>query len=306
MFWALVMLLGGVFFLFYTLTQVRKQRRYFREVNQPLVRKLVGDIGQAIDLRTLDEANLLQRGKSRVVNAYYQLGSHPALKVAVITCLIVVFSIYVNQTYIRVNQMFFSSGIMLVLMLFGINWLQAKEKQRFEEAFPDALTMLASAVSSGEGLMQSFMFVGHTMDGPVGKEFKKMGERLQMGESSTAVFNKSCQRLPYASFHFFVITMRANIDRGGQIKEVVAKLNRVMFSARAIEKKKYALTSEARVSAKIVGALPFFFLFLLQYISPDNFEFVMFHSDGRPILYYVIISECIGMGLIWVLMKGVR
>ncbi|NOJ24261.1 type II secretion system F family protein [Vibrio coralliilyticus] len=306
MFWSLVMILGGVFFLLSVLLQDRRRRQYFKDVSQSSVSQLVGDVGQAIDLRTLEETSWLQQGKSRVISSYYQLGSQPALKVIAIIILGLVVSIYVNQTYFRVHQVAFSIGINLIFMLLGMNWLQAREKQHFEEAFPDALTMLASAVSAGEGLMQSFIFVGRTLDGPVGKEFKKMGDRLQMGESTNAVFSKSCQRFPYPSFHFFVITMRANIDRGGQIKEVVAKLNRVMFSARAIEKKKYALTSEARVSAKIVGALPFFFLFLLQYISPDNFEFVMFHPDGRPVLYYVMISECIGMGLIWLLMKGVR
>lgn len=306
MFWSFVMIFWGAFFLISILVQDRRRRRYLSDVSQSSVRQLVGDVSQAIDLKTLDETSWLQQGKNRVISSYNQLGSKPALKIAVMVCLGLVVSVYVNQTYFRVHQAAFSVGMILVLMLFVINWLQAREKQYFEDAFPDALTMLASAVSSGEGLMQSFMFVGRTLDGPVGKEFKKMGDRLQMGESTTAVFNKSCQRFPYPSFHFFVITMRANIERGGQIKEVVAKLNRVMFSARAIEKKKYALTSEARVSAKIVGALPFFFLFLLQYISPDNFEFVMFHPDGRPILYYVMISECVGMGLIWLLMKGVR
>lgn len=84
------------------------------------------------------------------------------------------------------------------------------------------------------------------------------------------------------------------------------RLNRLMFGARAIEKKKLALTSEARASAKIVAAIPFIFLFMLQYLSPENYEFVMFNPAGRPILYYVLISESIGILIIWLLMRGVR
>jgi Flp pilus assembly protein TadB len=84
------------------------------------------------------------------------------------------------------------------------------------------------------------------------------------------------------------------------------RLNRMMFNARSIDKKKYALTSEARTSAKIVAAIPFFFLFVLQYLSPENFEFVMFDPDGKVILYYVLISEAIGIAIVWGLMKSVR
>ena len=176
----------------------------------------------------------------------------------------------------------------------------------FEESFPDALNMLTSAVSAGESIMHAIMFVGKSLDGEVGKEFKVMGDRLQLGESPDSVFRKSCRRFPYPSFQFFVITLRANMSRGGQLKDVMTRLNRLMFEARAIEKKKYALTSEARTSAKIVGAIPFFFLFMLQYLSPENYEFVMFNPAGRPILYYVLISEAIGMTIIWLLMKSVR
>ena len=154
--------------------------------------------------------------------------------------------------------------------------------------------------------MHSIMFVGKTLEGSVGEEFKRMGERLQLGESPDSVFKKSCNRFPYRSFQFFVITLRANMQRGGQLKDVITRLNRLMFDARAIEKKKYALTSEARTSAKIVAAIPFFFLFILQYLSPENYDFVMNHPNGQPILYYMLISEAIGIGIIWSLMKGVR
>ncbi|MFA0124579.1 pilus assembly protein TadB, partial [Vibrio sp. 10N.261.48.A2] len=51
---------------------------------------------------------------------------------------------------------------------------------------------------------------------------------------------------------------------------------------------------------------PFFFLFILQFLSPENFEFVMHHPEGRPILYYLITSESIGMLIIWALMKKVK
>lgn len=96
------------------------------------------------------------------------------------------------------------------------------------------------------------------------------------------------------------------MHRGGQLKDVITRLNRLMFDARAIDKKKLALTSEARISAKIVASIPFIFLLLMQYISPLNYEFVMFSEEGRPILYYVLISEAIGMTIIAALLKGVR
>ncbi|GAM58826.1 flp pilus assembly protein tadB [Vibrio ishigakensis] len=67
-----------------------------------------------------------------------------------------------------------------------------------------------------------------------------------------------------------------------------------------------AMTSEARISAKIVGAIPFCFMFLLNWISPKDLEFVLFNPDGKWILYYVLISEGIGMFIVWWLVKSIR
>lgn len=96
------------------------------------------------------------------------------------------------------------------------------------------------------------------------------------------------------------------MQRGGQLKDIIMRLNRLMFDARAIEKKKFALTSEARTSAKIVAAIPFIFILMLKYMNPENYEFVMFNPEGRPILYYVLGSEFIGITIVWMLMKAVK
>ena len=71
-------------------------------------------------------------------------------------------------------------------------------------------------------------------------------------------------------------------------------------------KKKFSMTSEARLSAKIVGSLPFIFLIMMRYMSPENYDYVFETETGNIILYYVVISELIGMGIIQMLMRSVK
>jgi tight adherence protein B len=261
---------------------------------------------KAVNFNSLTGETFVQKVKRRITNVKLQLGRFAALKIAIYFCLVAFVSYYANQTFLPFSPIYVLIIGQIVGVFVGLSLLEARQKKEFEMAFPDALNMLASAVSSGESLMHSIIFVGKTLEGSVGEEFKRMGERLQLGESPDTVFRKSCNRFPYQSFQFFVITLRANMQRGGQLKDVITRLNRLMFDARAIEKKKYALTSEARTSAKIVAAIPFFFLFMLQYLSPENYDFVMNHPKGQPILYYVLISEAIGISIVWGLMRGVR
>lgn len=261
---------------------------------------------QAIDMKSLSDRSLQDRLAQGWKNLSKQLGKLAAVKVAIFFGILVYLGVEFNQRFIRGSALVVIAITVIAGVFFAYLWLKKREQNQFEESFPDALNMLSSAVSSGESITHAIMYVGNTLNSEVGKEFKIMGKRLQLGESPDDVFRKACLRFPYPSFHFFVITLRANMQRGGQLKEVILRLNRLLFNARSIEKKKYALTSEARTSAKIVAAIPVFFLFILQYLSPENYEFVMFDPSGRPILFYVLISEAIGISIVWGLMKSVR
>ncbi|EOU2462857.1 type II secretion system F family protein [Vibrio navarrensis] len=194
---------------------------------------------------------------------------------------------------------------LLSLLVLSRLLLRRRQKQ-FEASFPDAINLMTSAVGSGESVMQAIQFVGDKLDSVAGQEFKWVGQRLQIGESPDEVFRRTCQRCPYKSYRFFVVTLRANMLRGGQLKELMTRLNRVLFDARSIEKKTLAMTSEARLSAKIVAAIPFLFLLGMRYMSPENFDFVLHDPSGRMVLFYLIGSEFIGLGIIWWLIRGIR
>ncbi|MFW1554536.1 type II secretion system F family protein [Vibrio parahaemolyticus] len=193
--------------------------------------------------------------------------------------------------------------ILFVMFILKLSGIQA---QRFKDNFPDALNILSGALSSGQSIVHAFEYVGTQLDNEVGEEFKKMSERLLIGEDPDDVLARSAASFPYVEYFFFVATIRINLSRGGQLKDVINRINRIMFEARAIEKKKNALTSEARASAKIIAALPVIFIMILKVTSPENYNFVMFEEGGKPIFYYVLVSEAIGFFFIYMILRGVR
>lgn len=213
---------------------------------------------------------------------------------------------YLVHEVLAIKPYGWSIGLASLAILFGYRFLINKRRSNFENTFPDALNILMSAVTAGDSLMKAITYVGDTMDGPVGREFKYMGERLMLGETPEVVLQRACKSYPYPEFIFFTVTLRANISRGGQLKGVLARLIRVLVDARTLEKKKMAMTSEARISAKIVAAIPAIFAVILNYINPKNVDFILNDPSGQYILYYVVTSELIGLFIIWFLVRGVR
>lgn len=264
-----------------------------------------GNVKDAVDYKSLMEQSLLKQLTIRFEHKMRQIGERPLLKILLFYMALFALSFVINDRYVRGNLLVFFPVLALASTIFMSSWLTKREMTEFENAFPDALNLLVSAVTAGDSISHAISFVGESLESDVGKEFKWMGERLKMGEATDVVLSKACEHYPYPSFVFFVITIRANISRGGQLKQVIMNLNRIMFDARATQKKKLALTSEARVSAKIVGAIPFLFLIYMQYTMPESYEFIMFTDAGNPFLYYLIISECIGFLIVKLILSGV-
>lgn len=260
----------------------------------------------AINVRSLVGKQVWHRLRESISPTLMVLGPRSTLYIALYIMGSLVVSWYVVINLLSMTKAWCVPVLALVFTFFGYRFLVTKRRRDFENTFPDALNILMSAVTAGDSLMQAISYVGEVMHNPIGREFKLMGDRLKLGESPEVVLKRSCKNYPYSEFLFFTVTLRANIARGGQLKGVLARLIRVLVDARTLEKKKMAMTSEARISAKIVAAIPLIFMFILNQINPSNVDFVLHDPEGRVVLFYVLGSELIGLFIVWLLVRGVR
>ncbi len=116
---------------------------------------------------------------------------------------------------------------------------------------------------------------------------------------------ESYKLYPYSEYFSFVITVLINMKGGGQVSEVMSRLTALISASRTLERKKFAMTSEARMSVKVLAAIPVFFFFFLKFVSPDNFDILVNTDAGHYILYYVIGSILFGLIMVWSMMNKV-
>ncbi|AXB33067.1 type II secretion system F family protein [Vibrio campbellii] len=296
----LSLLLFAVVLLLVRDSKVKKVDQFFN------IEEVEAENFNAINVKSLVRKQSWQKFKESVSPTLKVLGPRSSLYIALYITGSLIASWYFVVKLLLLSNIFFIFGLSLLLTLFGYRYLMTKRRRDFENTFPDALNILMSAVTAGDSLMQAISYVGDVMDNSIGQEFKLMGDRLKLGESPEVVLKRSCKNYPYPEFLFFTVTLRANITRGGQLKGVLARLIRVLVDARTLEKKKMAMTSEARISAKIVAAIPLIFMVMLNYVNPENVNFVLYDPAGRQVLFYVLGSEFFGLFIVWLLVRGVR
>ena len=225
------------------------------------------------------------------------------MKGAIITAALIIALLVVNGNWFKFNWPMFLVLLMTSAFIMQIRIGRSLRRRYFEASFPEVLSVMNSAVSAGNSIHQALHRCGSGIDGDIGRVFKRINQRLNLGEEPERVFNDAWKEYQYREFYFFNIVMLVSMQLGGQLRVLIGRLSRIITNSKIMARRKAALTSEARTSAKIVAAIPLLFFCGMKYFSPENFDFIIHDSIGRLILYYVIASELIGMAIIWYLLR---
>ncbi|WP_392564688.1 type II secretion system F family protein [Orbus wheelerorum] len=217
------------------------------------------------------------------------------LKLAGIMTFGMVFALVINYLYLNLNAYLVLSFSFIATVIIVLSIKKRRLKKNFYNSFPEALLIITGIVSSGGSVSVGFYECSTKLEGPVATAMKEICNRLDMGENSHNVLLNSYYRLPFPEYYFFILTVMVNIDSGGELKEVLSRLSKMLTNNRILNKVRDSKTAELRMSVIILAAIPIGFVLLLKLISPDNYQYLMETKIGNYILYYTSISVIFGI-----------
>ncbi|MFQ0994484.1 type II secretion system F family protein [Gilliamella sp. BG2] len=263
-----------------------------------------------ISLSSLVERELSQRQQSfwertnfnikMMIKSYYNLLVIGQSKSRLFVYIFVgaVAGIILNEKYINYNS-YIAALVSIITTIVVILFIKKKKlKKEFYDTFPEALNTITGVVSSGGAITTSFKTCGNSIDGIVGKVMKDVDSRIEIGENIEDVLIRSYLRLPFPEYYFFILTVMVNLDSGGELKEVLSRLTKMLINNRILTKTRDGKTAELRMTMKILGCMPFAFIFILKLASPANYEQLVGTTVGHYVLYYIFGSVAIGLSVI--------
>ena len=155
------------------------------------------------------------------------------------------------------------------LPYFYLGMLIKKRVGAFNKRFPDAIDLLVRGLKSGLPITETFGVVASEIPGPVGEEFKGVTERVRIGKTMEHALQDTADMLDTPEFQFFCITIAIQRETGGNLAETLNNLSDVLRKRAQMKLKIRAMSSEAKASAYIVGALPFFVFGIVWMMSPS-------------------------------------
>ena len=108
------------------------------------------------------------------------------------------------------------------------------------------------------------------MPSPVADEFGRVFEENSLGRDLRESFETLSLRNPRNfDLKLFVSSVLLQRDTGGNLIEILGNISKTIRDRFVFEAKVRALTAEARISAIILGSLPFAILGLITWMRPD-------------------------------------
>jgi len=192
-------------------------------------------------------------------------------------------------------------GVLLPHMVIG--FLIGRRKKKFLANFPDALEVLIRGLKAGLPVAESMRIVAQEMTGPVAEEFARVTDGIKLGGDFDDVLWGAADRINLPEFNFFVITLTIQRETGGNLGETLENLTDMLRKRRQVRLKVRALSSEAKASAIIIGALPFALFGILYMMNRDYVMMLFTHPKGPWLVGIGLFMQGLGVGAMAKLIK---
>lgn len=178
----------------------------------------------------------------------------------------------------------------------------AGRKRKFEEQFPDALTLIASSLAAGHTFLRSIQMMCEEAEGPIAEEFARVVSETRLGDPLSDALERMAKRLDIRDVDWVVQAIRIQQTVGGKLADLLHTLADFIRAREEVRREVLVLTAEGRISAYVLGALPIFVGAFVQISNPGYLD-PMFQGWGIVWMTGCLTSIAVGMGMIFKMIK---
>ncbi|MGF1544473.1 MAG: type II secretion system F family protein [Parvularculaceae bacterium] len=187
-----------------------------------------------------------------------------------------------GQTPLVTGGLVFVGGLGLPRWFVGM--AKARRQKKFTNEFSNAIDVIVRGVKSGLPVNECLKIIAKEAPAPVNEEFYQVTEGLRIGLSLEQTLDRFFDRMPLQEVRFFGIVLLIQSKTGGNLGEALGNLAGVLRGRKLMEGKIKALSSEAKASAMIIGALPFLVGGAVHMASPDYLAPLYQTQTGQMVL----------------------
>ncbi|MDQ4148851.1 MAG: type II secretion system F family protein [Actinomycetota bacterium] len=182
----------------------------------------------------------------------------------------------------------------------GVAMLHSKGRrrlQKMEAQLPSVLQLIAGSLDSGASLLLALEIAGTEGDEPLAPELSRVVAETRVGRPLIESLEAMAERIGSQDIAWTVEAIRIQQLTGGRLADTLRVLADFMRTRLEVRGEVRALSAEARISGKVLTALPLvigaiLFLFRGEYMKP------LIESGAGRILLFIAVAGLV-LGTIW-------
>ena len=170
-----------------------------------------------------------------------------------------------------------------------------KRQRKFLEDFADALEAMTRLLKSGMPITEAISMVAREYPDPIGTEMARVYEAQKIGDTLPQAVTNLAERVPLPEVQMFATSVIIQTQTGSSLSEVLSNLANVIRQRYRLKRKVQALSSEAKISAMIIGALPCVVMLAMYFINREYLMILFDTPRGNTLLYMSVGWMMIGV-----------
>lgn len=166
---------------------------------------------------------------------------------------------------------------------------------KITEQLPDCFDRIAGTLRAGHALSDALRIASEEMPAPLSEELTRVVSAQSLGVDLRRALQAFADR-NRANFdiRLFVGAVLLNRETGGNLVEILGHLAETVRERLVFDGKVAALTAEVRLSAWILGALPFAVTAVLLLIKPTYLTPLLVSDPGRMLVAFGVLALACG------------
>jgi tight adherence protein B len=205
--------------------------------------------------------------------------------------------VFFAASYLGIPALIRLAGAAAVAALPYLYVARARSKRliRFDEQLPDALDLMGRALRAGHAFPTALKMVGDEMSEPLASEFVIAFDEVNFGIAMQDALMNLATRVPSTDLRYFVIAVLIQRETGGNLSELLSNISKIIRDRIKLIGHVRVLSAEGKMSAWVLGLLPFGAALMIQLTNPQFLEVLYTDPGGRKMLGFCAVMMVLGV-----------
>ena len=169
-----------------------------------------------------------------------------------------------------------------------------RRQAAFADQLDDSLQLMASSLRAGHSLLRAVDAVSTEAASPTAEEFARIVNETRVGRDLGDALDEVAERMASDDFRWVAQAIGIHREVGGNLAEVLDAVGHTIRERNAIRRQVKALSAEGKLSAIVLGALPFVIIAFLSMTNPGYLAKFTDSLMGYGMIAGVVVLMLVG------------